>query len=35
MTNDLLRAIELARNDQWDAAHRIVQKYENDPCAYQ
>jgi hypothetical protein len=23
MTNDLLRAIDLGRNDQWDAAHRI------------
>jgi hypothetical protein len=33
MTNDLLQAIDLARNDQWDAAHRIVQKYDSDPTA--
>lgn len=30
--NELLRAIELAQNKQWDAAHRIVQEY-NNPAA--
>jgi hypothetical protein len=29
----LLRAIELALADQWDAAHNIVQKYEDDATA--
>ncbi len=33
MTEDLLKAIELASGDQWDAAHRIVQQYEDDPTA--
>ena len=33
MTDDLLRAIDLALGDQWDGAHRIVQKYEDDPTA--
>jgi hypothetical protein len=33
MTNDWLQAIDLVQNGQWDAAHRIVQKYENDATA--
>ena len=33
MENDLLQAIDLACNDQWDAAHRIVQQYDSDPTA--
>ncbi len=33
MTNDLLQAVDLARSDQWDAAHRIVQKYDSDLTA--
>ena len=33
MTDDLLRAIELALGGQWDAAHRIVQQYDSDPTA--
>ncbi len=33
MTENLLKAIELASGDQWDAAHRIVQQYENDATA--
>jgi len=33
MTNDLLKAIELALGDQWDEAHRIVQQCEADPTA--
>jgi hypothetical protein len=28
MTDDLLRAIELALADKWDDAHRIVQQFE-------
>jgi len=31
--DELLRAIELALADQWDAAHNIVQKYEDDATA--
>jgi hypothetical protein len=31
--DDLLKAIELALADQWDAAHRVVQKYEADATA--
>jgi hypothetical protein len=31
MTETLLKVIELASGDQWDAAHRIVQQYEADP----
>ena len=31
--DDLLKAIELALADEWDAAHRIVQKYEADATA--
>jgi hypothetical protein len=33
MTRDLLESIELALNDQWDAAHRIVQHYDADRTA--
>jgi hypothetical protein len=33
MNDDLLKAIELALADQWDAAHRMVQKYETDATA--
>jgi hypothetical protein len=29
----LLKAIELALEGQWDAAHRIVQQYDADPTA--
>lgn len=31
--DELLRAIELALAGQWDAAHEIVQQYENDAAA--
>jgi hypothetical protein len=31
--NDLLKAIELALTGEWDAAHRIVQRYESDATA--
>lgn len=30
MTQELLEAIDLALDGQWDAAHRIVQRYETD-----
>ena len=30
---DLLKAVELALADEWDAAHRVVQRYEDDPTA--
>jgi hypothetical protein len=33
MTDDLLRAIDLALRGQWDAAHRLVQQDEDDPMA--
>jgi hypothetical protein len=33
MTDELLRAIDLALENQWDAAHRVVQQYESDPTA--
>jgi hypothetical protein len=33
MTADFVKAIELALKNQWDAAHRIVQKYDSDPTA--
>ncbi len=33
MQDDLLKAIELALGDQWDAAHQIVQQYDTDPTA--
>jgi ATP/maltotriose-dependent transcriptional regulator MalT len=30
---DLLRAIELALPNQWDAAHELVQQHEDNPTA--
>ena len=33
MTGDLLKAIDLALQGQWDAAHRLVQQYEDDLVA--
>jgi hypothetical protein len=30
---ELLRAIELALADDWDAAHQLVQRHEDDPSA--
>ena len=33
MNDDLLRAIELALAGEWDAAHQLVQQYENDAMA--
>jgi hypothetical protein len=33
MTGDFVKAIDLALENQWDAAHGIVQKYDNDPTA--
>lgn len=33
MQNDLLKAIDLALADQWDAAHRLVQRHEGDRTA--
>ena len=32
-TNEMLRAIELALAGEWDAAHRLVQPYEDDATA--
>jgi hypothetical protein len=31
--NDLLHAIDLALADKWDAAHQVVQAYEDDATA--
>jgi hypothetical protein len=31
--NELLRAIELALANEWDAAHEVVQQYESDAMA--
>ena len=31
--DDLREAISLARRDEWDAAHRLVQQYEDDAWA--
>lgn len=31
--NELLRALDLALAEQWDAAHQIVQQYEDDATA--
>ena len=31
--DDLLKAIELAMADKWDAAHELVQPYEDDAMA--
>lgn len=33
MNDDLLRAIDLAIDDQWDEAHEIAQQYESDSTA--
>ncbi len=33
LNDDLLRAVELALADQWDAAHELVQQYEDDATA--
>ena len=33
-TNDLLRAVELALAGKWDAAHQIVQQYEDGTAAW-
>ena len=33
LNEDFLKAIELALNGQWDAAHGIVQQYESDNTA--
>jgi hypothetical protein len=32
--DELLRAIELARANQWDAAHEIVQQYDDDIASW-
>jgi hypothetical protein len=33
LNDDLLRAVELALTDDWDAAHNLVQQYEDDATA--
>ena len=33
MNAELIRAIELALENQWDAAHQIVQQYDSDRTA--
>ncbi len=33
MTDDLAKAVELALDGKWDAAHRLVQQYETDRTA--
>ena len=33
MNNQLLQAVELALAGKWDAAHEVVQQYEDDPTA--
>ena len=33
MTDELLNAIDLATEGQWDAAHRVVQQCEDNPTA--
>lgn len=32
-SDDLLKAVELALADEWDAAHNLVQQYEDDTTA--
>lgn len=32
--NELLRAVELALDEKWDAAHQIVQQYEDGTAAW-
>jgi hypothetical protein len=34
LNDDLLRAVELALAGQWDAAHQIVQQYEDGTAAW-
>jgi hypothetical protein len=33
MQTNLIKAIDLALADEWEAAHRLVQQYEDDPTA--
>jgi len=33
LNDDLLQAVELALAGEWDAAHQLVQQYENDGMA--
>lgn len=33
LNNELLRAVELALADDWDAAHQLVQQHESDATA--
>jgi hypothetical protein len=33
LNEDLIKAIDLALTDKWDAAHVVVQQYENDATA--
>jgi hypothetical protein len=33
LKQNLLRAVDLALREEWDAAHRVVQKYEDDAVA--
>ncbi len=33
MKTDLRRAVDMALENQWDAAHQIVQQYATDPTA--
>ena len=33
MNDELVRAIDLALDDQWDEAHEIAQRYESDTTA--
>ena len=33
MSDDLVRAIDLALDDQWEEAHEIAQRYESDTTA--
>jgi hypothetical protein len=33
MRDDILKAIDLALADEWDAAHRLVQQHEEDAMA--
>jgi len=33
LQNELVRAIDLALDDQWDEAHEIAQRYESDATA--
>ena len=34
VNEELLKAIDLALSDEWDAAHRIVQQYEDTTAAW-